>query len=112
VAISDCNVSVDVLTYYAGYPYICIVSGHCRKLIHYSINGLNGSCVISYILTSNEMIDLLFYLLLLVYCFSLRLPFVTTRLCRLLKPGGLIVFRDYGRYDLTQLRFKTGVVWH
>ncbi|KAF8933738.1 S-adenosyl-L-methionine-dependent methyltransferase [Dissophora ornata] len=53
-----------------------------------------------------ESMDVLVLIFVLSALHPDRWEQAMNNLYKLLKPGGLIVFRDYGRYDMAQLRFK------
>uniref|UniRef100_A0A8D2LXE3 tRNA N(3)-cytidine methyltransferase n=1 Tax=Varanus komodoensis TaxID=61221 RepID=A0A8D2LXE3_VARKO len=56
----------------------------------------------------DESLDVVLLVFVLSSIHPDRVQGVVNRLARLLKPGGMMLFRDYGRYDVSQLRFKTG----
>ncbi|NWX82210.1 METL2 protein, partial [Nothoprocta pentlandii] len=56
----------------------------------------------------DEILDVILLVFVLSAIHPDRMQRVVNRLAKLLKPGGMLLFRDYGRYDMSQLRFKKG----
>ncbi|NXX22938.1 METL2 protein, partial [Podargus strigoides] len=56
----------------------------------------------------DEILDVILLVFVLSAIHPDRMQRAVNRLAKLLKPGGMLLFRDYGRYDTAQLRFKKG----
>ncbi|KAJ3601170.1 hypothetical protein NHX12_032143 [Muraenolepis orangiensis] len=56
----------------------------------------------------DESLDVLVLIFVLSALHPDKMQASISRLARLLKPGGSMLLRDYGRYDMAQLRFKKG----
>ncbi|MGH0131414.1 UNVERIFIED_CONTAM: hypothetical protein FKN15_046467 [Acipenser sinensis] len=55
-----------------------------------------------------ESLDVIILIFVLSAVHPDKMQNAVSRLSELLKPGGMILLRDYGRYDMAQLRFKKG----
>ena len=95
--------------------YACDFSEKAIELVK-NYREYNSSCMnaFQYDLSDNSLptciepgsLDVIMCIFVLSAIQPSKLAFVFEKFLRLLKPGGLLLFRDYGRGDLTQLRFK------
>lgn len=56
---------------------------------------------------AKNSLDIIIMIFVLSALPKMKLKNAVKKLVDLLKPGGVILFRDYGRYDMAQLRFKS-----
>lgn len=57
---------------------------------------------------ASDSLDIITMIFVLSAIHPTKFACVLANMFRLLRPGGVLLFRDYGRYDMAQIRFKPG----